>query len=342
MQRIQELIDEEGDNPVSCALEDSTGVQSGPSEQPKLLPCYFFDYMVGTSTGGQYDYAEEGDVTFREHPERQNFTCKVALVSQRKQQQSQVTHLFRSYNHSERFEKEIKEYNPGLLGRSKVQIWQACRATSAAPFYFDSITIGANEFIDGGAGNNNPSNIAWNEALWMSNYLDPFKGKVDALISLGCGEKESIGLFGSPWTLGFLINFIKRAKGEVTNTTIAHNETRGLAQQSGSHYFRFSVRRTESIRTHNDLAGVRLSDFRPQWYSELQKEATPQGSQRKKGNFKPDKYIYASYDTIFDGTAAYYTSGEDNGGVAEEIDKCAALHLRRARDRQSNDPESVE
>lgn len=25
----------------------------------------------------QYDYAEEGDVSYREHPERQNFTCKV-------------------------------------------------------------------------------------------------------------------------------------------------------------------------------------------------------------------------------------------------------------------------
>lgn len=447
MERIQELIEEEGNDPVACAFTEENGNQSRGSEQPQLLPCYFFDYMVGTSTGGlvavmlgrlrmsvddaikaywtlgndifrprlyryfrlhgaerlekavkrvtqqncgshgkgeqcsgvsdllrQYDYAEEGDTTFREHPERQNFTCKVALVSQRKREQSQVTHVFRSYNHSERFEKEPKEYNPGLLGRSNTKIWQACRATSAAPFYFDSITIGPNEFIDGGAGNNNPSNIAWNEALWMSNPLDPVKGRVAALVSLGCGEKESIGLFGSPWTLRFLINFVKRAKGEVTNTTIAHDETRGLAQQSGSDYFRFSVPRTESGRFQNGLAGVSLGDCkrepkksawnsikkqmkpvnnkgswpslnseriadRPGWYSRLQKEATPQRPHRKKGDFKPDKYIYTSYDTIFDGTAAYCASGEENLGVAEEINRCAVVLLSRARDRQRHDPE---
>ncbi|KAH7139692.1 acyl transferase/acyl hydrolase/lysophospholipase [Dactylonectria estremocensis] len=444
MQRIQEMIDKEGDNPISRAFSNHPGARSAFSRQPKLLPCYFFDYMVGTSTGGliavmlgrlrmsvddsimeywilgndifrprlyryfrlhgaenlekainhvtqkhcgshpqgkschgasellrQYDYAEYGDICFREHPERQNFTCKVALVSQRKQYQSQVTHLFRSYNHSERFENNPREYNPKMLGRSNTKIWEASRATSAAPYYFPSITIGTNEFIDGGAGNNNPSNIAWNEALWMANPLDPLRGKVAALVSLGCGEKEQRGLFGSLWNPRFYTNFIKYAKGGVTNTTAADNETRGLAEQSGSDYFRFSVGRAKSGPMENGLAGVKLGDCkrepkknvgkgsqepaqrqgfsshidpekhpaRPQWYAELLKEATPQEADRKKGDFKPDKYIYTSYDTIFDGTAAYCASGEDGRGVSEEIDRCAVMLLRRARDRQSNDPE---
>ncbi|KAH7120603.1 lipid acyl hydrolase [Dactylonectria macrodidyma] len=422
------MIDEQGDNPVSRAFADQPRTHSAFSRQPQLLPCYFFDYMVGTSTGGliavmlgrlrmsvddsikeywilgndifrprlyryfrlhgaenlekainhvtqhhcgshpqqerchgasellrQYDYAEYGDVSFREHPERQNFTCKV-------------------YNHSERFEKNHREYNPGILGRSKTNIWQACRATSAAPSYFPSITIGTNEFIDGGAGNNNPSNIAWNEALWMANPLDPLRGRVAALVSLGCGEKEQRHLFGSLWNPRYYLNFIKYAKGGVTNTTTADNETRGRAEQGGSDYFRFSVCRAESGHMQNGLAGVKLGDCkreprksvwqstnstqkpaeeqgswshidsekqptRPQWYAELLKEAKPRGSGRKKGDFKPDKYNYTSYDTIFDSTAAYCTSGEESGGVSEEIDRCAAILLRRARDRQSNDPE---
>lgn len=52
MERIQELIEEEGNNPVSYAFTEQNGNQSRFSEQPQLLPCYFFDYMVGTSTGG--------------------------------------------------------------------------------------------------------------------------------------------------------------------------------------------------------------------------------------------------------------------------------------------------
>lgn len=32
---------------------------------------------MGSDLLRQYDYAEEGDTTFREHPGRQNFTCKV-------------------------------------------------------------------------------------------------------------------------------------------------------------------------------------------------------------------------------------------------------------------------
>ena len=40
----------------------------------------------------------------------------------------------------------------------KTKIWEAARATSAAPSFFDSIKIGeyGEEFTDGGTGANNP------------------------------------------------------------------------------------------------------------------------------------------------------------------------------------------
>lgn len=205
------------------------------SKEPGLLPCYFFDFMVGTSTGGliavmlgrlrmnvpdaikaywclgndiflsrpiagpysskklkdaiirvitdhcrchepgqnchdteplrQYDYAEENDISYNKTPHRQNFTCKVALVAQCKKKWSQSPYLFRSYNHSPRSEEDPLEHNPRTLGGKALHMWKACTATSAAPFYFKSMDIGRDEFLDGGAGNNNPSNIAWNEAI---------------------------------------------------------------------------------------------------------------------------------------------------------------------------------
>lgn len=35
-------------------------------------------------------------------------------------------------------------------------IWEAARATSAAPTYFERLTVGQDHFIDGGVGWNNP------------------------------------------------------------------------------------------------------------------------------------------------------------------------------------------
>lgn len=39
---------------------------------------------------------------------------------------------------------------------SDIKIWQAARATSAAPSYFSSIRVGDRELVDGGLGANNP------------------------------------------------------------------------------------------------------------------------------------------------------------------------------------------
>lgn len=112
-------------------------------------------------------------------------TSSRVLVAQRKDRSSHVTHLFRSYNHTERFANDSREYNPQTLGKSKTTIWEACRATSAAPYYFRSMFIHPDHFLDGGMGNNNPSNIAWNEAKWMSNRDNPHEGRVAMLVSLG-------------------------------------------------------------------------------------------------------------------------------------------------------------
>jgi patatin-like phospholipase/acyl hydrolase len=48
----------------------------------------------------------------------------------------------------------VNPAEPGLYG--DWEIWQAGRATSAAPSYFDRMKVGDYEFIDGGLGFNNP------------------------------------------------------------------------------------------------------------------------------------------------------------------------------------------
>ncbi|KAK5010428.1 hypothetical protein LTR28_009983, partial [Elasticomyces elasticus] len=71
---------------------------------------------------------------------------------------------------------------------NSVQIWQACRATSAASSFFDPITIGRfeEEFVDGATGANNPVWEVWNQAQLMWGP-QPVEGRVRCLVSIGTG-----------------------------------------------------------------------------------------------------------------------------------------------------------
>jgi hypothetical protein len=293
------------------------------------------------------------------------------------------THLFRSYNHTERFEKEPKEFNPQTLGRVNIKIWEACLATSAAPFYFRNMSIGADVFLDGGAGDNNPSTIAWNEAKWMSCPGDPARGRVIAMVSIGTGDKAELDLFGNQKSLSYIIKSVKHGLHQITNTKSADEQTRNLANASGATYFRFSVKPMEDHGGNDGLASVKLSEVkkrrqegwqkwtrdkaemvghfvvsavrrsdsfasskkeppeRPEWYKALLTDATADGDERKKGAFKPDKYHYTTYDTIFDRTREYCEFNERSRGedVAGVIEACATELLRYARLRHRNEPE---
>jgi predicted acylesterase/phospholipase RssA len=93
---------------------------------------------------------------------------------------------------------------------SQCRIWQAARATSAAPSFFKDVFIeipppGCN-YIDGGLGYNNPSELALNEAteLWPSstNFC---------LVSIGTGRQARVQLTRQP---------------EMENDTIEHRRSR--------------------------------------------------------------------------------------------------------------------
>eukprot|EP01043_Picozoa_sp_COSAG02_P026046 COSAG02_NODE_1488_length_12368_cov_23.731926_3_plen_1446_part_00 len=90
--------------------------------------------------------------------------------------------LFRSYT---------MDPSKGLPGSSGCEVWEAARATSAAPFFFDPISIAGREYFDGGVVANNPVEKAINEAgdIWPNR-------PISTIVSLGCGMRfgsDSIG-----------------------------------------------------------------------------------------------------------------------------------------------------
>ena len=90
--------------------------------------------------------------------------------------------LFRSY--------KVRENNA-----PNCHIWEAARATTAAPTFFKSISISepgliSEEFIDAGIKCNNPAEILIREATHIFSNERP----VGCLVSIGTGQKGTIGL----------------------------------------------------------------------------------------------------------------------------------------------------
>ncbi|MCL7052240.1 hypothetical protein MKW94_011777 [Papaver nudicaule] len=69
-----------------------------------------------------------------------------------------------------------------FIGSCKHHIWQAIRASSAAPYYLDDFSDDVNRWQDGAIVANNPTIFAIREAqlLWPD-------AKIDCLVSIGCG-----------------------------------------------------------------------------------------------------------------------------------------------------------
>ncbi|OCT52111.1 hypothetical protein CLCR_08269 [Cladophialophora carrionii] len=81
------------------------------------------------------------------------------------------------------FLNESSPYNRGSA--SKMPIWQAAMATTAAPVFFERQHDGNDAYIDGGLGFNNPAKIAYKDV--SDRHALPPK----IVISIGTGEKAS-------------------------------------------------------------------------------------------------------------------------------------------------------
>ncbi|KAF8149284.1 FabD/lysophospholipase-like protein [Mycena galopus ATCC 62051] len=123
-------------------------------------------------------------------------------------------------------------------------IWEAARATSAAPTFFKQVKIGLpgmeEAFIDGGMGHNNPTA----SILLEAQVLFPTR-RVACIISLGSGQLDTIAIpKGSLLQrLGIPRDVIKAMQGIATGCEKEHERFAGHFKTLPHVYFRFNVER---------------------------------------------------------------------------------------------------
>jgi predicted acylesterase/phospholipase RssA len=86
--------------------------------------------------------------------------------------------------------RRFRSYPVRDLASSNCKIWEATRATTAAPTFFKRITIEGEEFVDGALGSNNPATEVLNEAVDVFDIDRP----VRCLVSIGTGYPGTIGV----------------------------------------------------------------------------------------------------------------------------------------------------
>ena len=112
-------------------------------------------------------------------------------------------------------------------------MWEACRATSAAPTFFDPVQIGPykQSFIDGGLGYNNPIFKVYDEAqnIWPDRTV--------VATSIGTGEVPGIAFGGNLKKIAESITKIVTGCDVVADDF--YNASKAMVAEE--RYFRFSV-----------------------------------------------------------------------------------------------------
>ena len=118
------------------------------------------------------------------------------------------------------------------------KIWEAARATSAAPTFFKRIEIGREQpFIDGGLGRNNPSRVVLDEANTL------FRTRpIGCLVSIGTGQAEIISIKQPGFLQQVLpMDVIEALKAISADCETTHEEMQHLFANLPNTYFRLNV-----------------------------------------------------------------------------------------------------
>lgn len=124
------------------------------------------------------------------------------------------------------------------------QIWEALRATSAAPTFFEEMQFGTPKvtYLDGGVGFNNPcAEVDYAaKALWEGR-------SIGVVVSVGTGLQSipSVKKMASwlPFGLGTDISLASALAGMATSTQRVDNELKRMYNNSDTKYYRFDVDR---------------------------------------------------------------------------------------------------
>ena len=175
--------------------------------------------LVAEKGLGEYMLYEQGEAVGTK-----TFVCTVPATN--------MAHprLFRSYT--------VREN-----ASTNCRIWEAARATTAAPTFFKHITIkddgGAREdFLDGGLRYNNPAQLVLSEALTVFGGAS----KLGCLVSVGTGHPGTIGL-SQPDAFQKILptEMIGVLKQIATNCEQTAQELARRFLQLPDQYFRYSV-----------------------------------------------------------------------------------------------------
>lgn len=124
------------------------------------------------------------------------------------------------------------------------RIWEALRATSAAPTFFEEMQFGTPKvtYLDGGVGFNNPcAEVDYAaKALWENRSIGVIVSVGTGLQSLSSVKKMATWL---PFGLGTDISLATALAGMATSTARVDNEMRRMYSSSDTQYYRFDVDR---------------------------------------------------------------------------------------------------
>ncbi|KDR66773.1 hypothetical protein GALMADRAFT_80462, partial [Galerina marginata CBS 339.88] len=129
------------------------------------------------------------------------------------------------------------------------KIWEAARATSAAPTFFKRVEIGRNQpFIDGGLGRNNPSRVVLEEAEALFGAR-----QIGCLVSIGTGKAKVTGI-EKPGLFQQIIptDVIDALKSIATDCENTHQDMLRHFARLPNTYFRLNV--------EQGMQGIKLSE----------------------------------------------------------------------------------
>ncbi|KZS88177.1 FabD/lysophospholipase-like protein [Sistotremastrum niveocremeum HHB9708] len=157
-----------------------------------------------------------------DHVGPKTFVCALPAANM------ELPRLFRTYK-----SQEVDSFN--------CKIWEAARATSAAPTFFKPMAIGLDgakeEFIDGGLGFNNPTELAITEAKEQFPNMP-----ISCIVSLGSGKPPPIGLpKAGIIERYFPLNTVHALRATTLDTERVAVRVGSQSGRAGFRFFRFNV-----------------------------------------------------------------------------------------------------
>ncbi|KAG9119619.1 hypothetical protein FRC07_005285 [Ceratobasidium sp. 392] len=139
--------------------------------------------------------------------------------------------------------KHFRTYQLSDDKSSETMIWQAARATTAAPAYFESIKLGDENYVDGGLQVNNPILTVTAEGLSAFGKART----IGSLLSIGTGRAPDMALSEHTGIFAGLHNIENLAEGLLalaTNSEFAHLNVENLnkTKKLSNEYFRFNAK----------------------------------------------------------------------------------------------------